>query len=247
MQQTAKTSPPTPQPSCTSRCRTDSLAPHAVQLLPCTHQPVETQVPSATLCFASCQLTPCLHLSLRSVPPPCPFPAPCGCCAASCLSCSYTHGWRRAMWDQGQAFIRSKIAIDLSHFRVLERIAASNRPAVVLEDDAQLDMVGTQWLPDLLTALQELPEVSSVRCAARRLSDRGEPSTGAQLGAACGLQRSNPTHRSMTAQHAAPGMLQMHMSPRGARIVCHTALNMLPGCAPCRDCCAPAGLGLNVP
>ena len=130
---------------------------------------------------------------------------------------------------------------------VLERIAASNRPAVVLEDDAQLDMVGTQWLPDLLTALQDLPEVSSVRCAARRLSDRGEPSTGAQLGAACGLQRSNPTHRSMTAQHAAPGMLQMHMSPRGARIVCHTALNMLPGCAPCRDCCAPAGLGLNVP
>jgi GR25 family glycosyltransferase involved in LPS biosynthesis len=45
----------------------------------------------------------------------------------------------------------------MSHYRLLERVAASNRSALILEDDAQL--TGEQWLPDLLTALQELPQV----------------------------------------------------------------------------------------
>jgi hypothetical protein len=63
------------------------------------------------------------------------------------------------MWNRKQPYIQSKIAIDLSHFRLLERIVATGRPAVILEDDAQIDMMGKQWLPNLLTALQELPEV----------------------------------------------------------------------------------------
>jgi GR25 family glycosyltransferase involved in LPS biosynthesis len=66
------------------------------------------------------------------------------------------------MWDKNQPLIRSKIAIDLSHFRLLERIVATGRPALILEDDAQIDMMGKQWLPKLLTALQELPEVRVV-------------------------------------------------------------------------------------
>jgi GR25 family glycosyltransferase involved in LPS biosynthesis len=61
------------------------------------------------------------------------------------------------MWYRGQRQVRSKIAIDLSHFRLMEHIAASNLSTVILEDDAQL--TGERWLPDLLTALQELPEV----------------------------------------------------------------------------------------
>jgi GR25 family glycosyltransferase involved in LPS biosynthesis len=61
------------------------------------------------------------------------------------------------MWYRRQQQYRSKIAIDMSHFHMLERIAASNRSTLILEDDAQL--TGERWLPDLLTALKELPEV----------------------------------------------------------------------------------------
>jgi GR25 family glycosyltransferase involved in LPS biosynthesis len=43
---------------------------------------------------------------------------------------------------------------------LLERIAASNRSAVILEDDVQL--TGKQWLTDLLTTLQELPQVGQL-------------------------------------------------------------------------------------
>lgn len=66
------------------------------------------------------------------------------------------------MWNRNASLIRSKIAIDLSHFRLLERIVASGKPAVILEDDARIDMMGSQWLSNLLQALQELPEVRSL-------------------------------------------------------------------------------------
>lgn len=69
----------------------------------------------------------------------------------------YANAWKRHMWYKRQKHYSSKIAVDLSHYRLLERIAASNRTAVILEDDVQL--TGTQWLPDLLTTLQELPQV----------------------------------------------------------------------------------------
>lgn len=61
------------------------------------------------------------------------------------------------MWYKRQKHYSSKIAVDLSHYRLLERIAASNSNAVILEDDVQL--TGKQWLLDLLTTLQELPQV----------------------------------------------------------------------------------------
>jgi GR25 family glycosyltransferase involved in LPS biosynthesis len=61
------------------------------------------------------------------------------------------------MWYRRQRQYRSKIAIDMSHYRMLERVAASNRSTLILEDDAKL--TGEKWLPDLLTALQQLPEV----------------------------------------------------------------------------------------
>lgn len=68
------------------------------------------------------------------------------------------------MWYKGQRHYRSKIAIDMPHFRLLERVAASKRSTLILEDDAQL--TGERWLPDLLTALQELPEVRNMCCCA---------------------------------------------------------------------------------
>lgn len=61
------------------------------------------------------------------------------------------------MWHKHSPWIRSKIAVDLSHYRLLERVVRMGRPAVILEDDVAL--TGKQWLPDLLTALQELPQV----------------------------------------------------------------------------------------
>jgi GR25 family glycosyltransferase involved in LPS biosynthesis len=64
------------------------------------------------------------------------------------------------MWHKRQKHYSSKIAVDLSHYRLLERIAASNRSAVILEDDVQL--TGKQWLTDLLTTLQELPQVGQL-------------------------------------------------------------------------------------
>lgn len=75
----------------------------------------------------------------------------------TCLCCRYANTWKRHLWYRQQKHVSSKIAIDMSHYRLLERVAASNRSALILEDDAQL--TGEQWLPDLLTALQELPQV----------------------------------------------------------------------------------------
>jgi hypothetical protein len=61
------------------------------------------------------------------------------------------------MWHRQHKHHSVKIAIDLSHYRLLERLESSNRSAVILEDDAQL--TGERWLHDLLTVLQELPKV----------------------------------------------------------------------------------------
>jgi hypothetical protein len=71
----------------------------------------------------------------------------------------YANTWKRHLWYKQQQHYRSKIAVDMSHYRMLERVAASNRSTVILEDDAQL--TGEKWLPDLLTTLRELPEVRS--------------------------------------------------------------------------------------
>ena len=64
------------------------------------------------------------------------------------------------MWKKQQQHYRSKVAIDISHYRLLERIVSSKRTAIILEDDAKL--TGQQWLPELLTALQELPQVKTL-------------------------------------------------------------------------------------
>jgi len=61
------------------------------------------------------------------------------------------------MWQQNRTRYSSKIAVDLSHYRLWERIAAGEQPAIILEDDVRL--TGRTWTQDLLTVLQELPEV----------------------------------------------------------------------------------------
>lgn len=92
------------------------------------------------------------------------------------LCCRYANPWKRHMWHNGQPHYRTKIAIDLSHYRLLERLAASNSSAVILEDDAQL--TGETWLQDLLTALQELPHVRSYGCANLQTYQRMECQQG---------------------------------------------------------------------
>jgi GR25 family glycosyltransferase involved in LPS biosynthesis len=65
------------------------------------------------------------------------------------------------MWHHNRTRYSGKVAVDVSHFRVWEKIAASNTPAIILEDDVRL--TGRTWSRDLLTVLNELPEVCSVR------------------------------------------------------------------------------------
>lgn len=86
------------------------------------------------------------------------------CCLYTCLPIylpahRYANTFKRRMWAKQQEHYRAKIAIDLSHYRLLERIVSSNRSAIILEDDARL--TGRRWLRDMLRALQELPEVKS--------------------------------------------------------------------------------------
>jgi hypothetical protein len=70
------------------------------------------------------------------------------------------HGWRSYMWRHNRTRYSSKIAVDVSHFCVWEMIASSNRPGIIFEDDIRL--TGPNWSRDLLTVLNELPEVCSV-------------------------------------------------------------------------------------
>lgn len=61
------------------------------------------------------------------------------------------------MWHHNRTRYTSKIAVDLSHYCLWERIAAGDQPALILEDDVRL--TGTHWTQSVLTALNELPQV----------------------------------------------------------------------------------------
>lgn len=61
------------------------------------------------------------------------------------------------MWHQNRTHYSGKIAVDLSHFRLWERIAAGSQPALILEDDVRL--TGANWTHHLVTVLNELPQV----------------------------------------------------------------------------------------
>lgn len=61
------------------------------------------------------------------------------------------------MWHHNRTRYSGKVAVDVSHFRLWERIVATNQPAMIFEDDIRL--TGSNWTRDLLTALNELPEV----------------------------------------------------------------------------------------
>jgi GR25 family glycosyltransferase involved in LPS biosynthesis len=107
------------------------------------------------------------------------------------------------MWKRNEPMIRSKIAIDLSHFRLLERIVATGKPAVILEDDARIDMLGTQWLPNLLQALQELPEVRKVaKQEAHVLQHLSARAHAGGLGGGGGRAAPLPTGCPATATHS---------------------------------------------
>jgi hypothetical protein len=61
------------------------------------------------------------------------------------------------MWYQNRTRYSSKVAVDISHFRLWQRLAASSQPAIILEDDVKL--AGGNWTQHLLTVLNELPQV----------------------------------------------------------------------------------------
>lgn len=61
------------------------------------------------------------------------------------------------MWQQNRTRYSGKIAVDISHFRLWQRIADTNTSAIILEDDVKL--TGPSWRKDLLTVLNELPEL----------------------------------------------------------------------------------------
>jgi hypothetical protein len=61
------------------------------------------------------------------------------------------------MWYQNRTRYSSKVAVDISHFRLWQRLAASKQPAIILEDDVKL--AGGNWTRHLLTVLNELPQV----------------------------------------------------------------------------------------
>jgi GR25 family glycosyltransferase involved in LPS biosynthesis len=61
------------------------------------------------------------------------------------------------MWYQNRTHYSSKVAVDISHFRLWQRLAAADQPAIILEDDVKL--TGPSFRKDLLTVLNELPQV----------------------------------------------------------------------------------------
>lgn len=67
-------------------------------------------------------------------------------------------GARYGLWKKGDIFHRGKVAVDLSHYQLLEHMAAENKPAIIVEDDAAFPN-SKDWYADLLSRLQELPEV----------------------------------------------------------------------------------------
>lgn len=62
------------------------------------------------------------------------------------------------MWQHNRTYYSSKLAVDLSHFRLWERVAASDNPVLIVEDDVRLTGAAN-WTRDMLTVLNELPEV----------------------------------------------------------------------------------------
>lgn len=61
------------------------------------------------------------------------------------------------MWYQNRTRYSGKVAVDLSHFRLWERIAAGSKPAIILEDDVHL--TGNNWTQHLIDVLKQLPVV----------------------------------------------------------------------------------------
>ena len=61
------------------------------------------------------------------------------------------------MWYQNRTRYSGKVAVDISHFRLWQRIADTNTSAIILEDDVRL--VGANWTQHLLRVLNELPQV----------------------------------------------------------------------------------------
>jgi hypothetical protein len=78
------------------------------------------------------------------------------------MLCRYVRGVRLKFWENGYRFQRQKVAVDLSHYQNLNRIAKEGRTAVLLEDDAVIAAATADrdgWYQALLTVLQELPRV----------------------------------------------------------------------------------------
>jgi hypothetical protein len=75
----------------------------------------------------------------------------------------FVTGVRLKFWKLGYAEQRKKVAVDLSHYQNLERIAKEGKTAAVIEDDAGgtvFEGGRDAWYKSLLSALQELPKVS---------------------------------------------------------------------------------------
>jgi hypothetical protein len=87
----------------------------------------------------------------------------------------YVRGVRLKYWRNAETykFQRQKVAVDLSHFQNLERIARENKAAVILEDDVGFEKRDDKdsWYRDLLKALQELPQVGQADCRAVNLTE----------------------------------------------------------------------------
>lgn len=73
-------------------------------------------------------------------------------------ACRYINGVRFRVWKRGQPYQRRKVAIDLSHYQLLERILKENRTTLILEDD--LELKTHNLYADLLKNMRLLPQVS---------------------------------------------------------------------------------------
>ena len=59
-------------------------------------------------------------------------------------------------WEAGKPYYRKKVAADLSHYKLLQKVVDRNAPAIILEDDGSPGR-SDDWYSDLLAALKELP------------------------------------------------------------------------------------------
>lgn len=79
-------------------------------------------------------------------------------CVSTLNHCRYIRGVRFRLWKKNNGHHRAKCAVDISHYRSLERIIKEDKPAIIVEDDAIFPN-RTDWYGDLLRTLQELPQV----------------------------------------------------------------------------------------